>query len=153
MYLCGSVRLVSADVSCFLPYKGGSKLHLVLFIGPAVFTSSVIFCDDADIYPLWFLLVSPDASCVDFSLTVCVSDSSKYACGTKTCTSPLFFKTEKHSYPVPTHFSTLQPTDESVIWCRSYSAKGTVYLIKVWHEGSYKTLPLISGNNTITLYD
>lgn len=77
------------------------------------FTSSVIFlCDDADIYPLWFLLVFfffffPDASRVDFSLVVCVCVwvTFQYMHVEPKHAQVPFFRTEKHSYPVSQHVS------------------------------------------------
>lgn len=82
MYLRGSVWLVLADVSCFLPYKGAADCTLYFLLDLQFYLISDLLCDDADIDPLWSLLVFPDASRVDFSLVVCVSDFSTYACQT-----------------------------------------------------------------------
>lgn len=131
-----------------LPYKGAAKCTLYFLLDLQFYLISDTLCDDADINPLWFLLVIPDASrvvffscgvCLCVRARVCASDFSIYACRTETCTSPFLWTISNH---LSTYFaSSRQATDESVISCRSYRIKGTVQL-KMGNEGSYKTLPL-----------
>lgn len=98
MYLRGSVRLVSADVSYFLPYRGAENCTLYLLLDLQLYLISDLLCNDADINPLWFLLVFPDASRVDFSLVVCVSGFQYMHVNPKH--AQVLFSTGKHNDPI-----------------------------------------------------